>query len=400
MTSSDSPRRRRFAFVSSNPGWGGSEELWSAAAAELAAAGHHVTIIKGDLGGNSPRLQRLSQLGCPMIDLKRLPPFPRRTYELLGFIAWPAAFLILAIRLRYALWRARAELVIVSQGGNLDGLFHLKRVRKRGYAFGIICQKAAEMYWPTDRYLADLRDVYRDARFTWFVSEHNRRLTEQQIGMDLANAAVVRNPFLVPWKERADWPPGEGLRLACIGRLFPREKGQDIVLRVLARDKWRARDLSVTFFGSGEHRRGLEETARYLGLESVRFGGHSDDVAGIWADHHGLLLPSHCEGLPLVLVETMLSGRVPIVTGVAGNPEVVDDNRTGFLAAAPTDDCVDEALERAWAARERWPEIGRAAGASIRTRVPRDPAAAAAQMILAAAEGRSLAPETFLENAR
>jgi glycosyltransferase involved in cell wall biosynthesis len=389
--------RRRFAFISSNPAWGGSEELWSAAAAELAAAGHEVTIIKGDLSGNSPRLVRLRELGCRMIDLKRLPLLPKRTYEFLANFAWPAAFLILAVRLRYALWKAGAELVIVSQGGNIDGLFHLKRVRKRAYAFGIICQKAAEMYWPTDRYLSDLQDVYRDARFVWFVSEHNRRLTEEQLGRPLPNAAVVRNPFLVPWEERSDWPEGEGLRLACVGRLFPREKGQDIILRVLARPKWRERPVSVTFFGSGDHRQGLEETARYLGVENARFGGHSDDVAAIWRDHHGLLLPSHCEGLPLVLVETMLSGRVPVVTRVAGNPEVVEDDVTGFLAAAPTDDAVDEALERAWAARARWPEIGRAASRAIRATVPRDPAAAVAQMILAAADGRIVAPESFLE---
>lgn len=390
---------RRLAFISSNPGWGGSEELWSAAAAELAAAGHHVTVIKGDLGGPGPRLARLRELGCAMIDLKRLPLLPARTYEFLANIAWPAAFLILAVRLRWALWRAKAELVIVSQGGNIDGLFHLKRVRKRGYAYGIICQKAAEMYWPTDRYLSELQDVYRDARFAWFVSEHNRRLTEEQIGQDLPRAAVVRNPFLVPWQERRDWPDGEGLRLACVGRLFPREKGQDIILRVLAREKWRARPVSVTFFGSGEHRRGLEETARYLGVTKAHFGGHSDDVAAIWADHHGLLLPSHCEGLPLVLVETMISGRVPIVTRVAGNPEIVEDGVTGFLASAPTDEAVDEALERAWAARERWPDIGRAASASIRTTVPRDPAAAVAAMILAETEGRTLPPGSFLEPA-
>jgi glycosyltransferase involved in cell wall biosynthesis len=390
---------RRIAFISSNPGWGGSEELWSGAAAELAAAGHHVTVIKGDLTADSPRLARLRQLGVAMIDLKRLPLLPRKTYQFAATVAWPAAFAILAARLRWALWRAKPELVVISQGGNLDGMFHTKRVRGRGLPYGIICQKAAEMYWPTDHYLPQFQDAYRGARFVWFVSDHNRRLTEEQMAMSLPQAAVVRNPFLIPWDERGDWPEGEGLRLACVGRLLPREKGQDIVMRVLAREKWRARPLSVTFFGSGEHRQALEATAAFHGLESVRFGGHTDDVSQIWDDHHGLLLPSHCEGLPLVLVETMLSGRVPVVTRVAGNPEVVEDNLTGFLAAAPTDDAVDEALERAWAARTRWREIGQAASASIRQTVPRSPEAALAQMIVAEAEGRKLAPESFLEAA-
>jgi len=376
---------RSLAFISSNPGWGGSEELWSAAAAALAEAGHRITVIKGDLSENNPRLERLRALGCTMIDTKRLPLLPKKSYEFLSTIAWPAAFLIRDIRLRYGLRKAKPELVVVSQGGNTDGVFYLKRVHRRGYAYGIICQKAAEMYWPTDRYLDDLRDVYRDSRFAWFVSRHNLRLTEEQLAMDLPQGSVVRNPFQVPWEERTDWPGGEGLRLACVGRLFPREKGQDIILRVMARDKWRARPVSVTFFGSGDHRRGMEETARYLGLDSIKFGGFTDNVADIWRDHQGLLLPSHCEGLPLVLVEAMLSGRVPVVTRVAGNPEVVEDGVTGFLAAAATDDAVDEALERAWAARGRWPEIGRAASAAIRTQVPRDPAGEVARMIAEAA---------------
>jgi hypothetical protein len=78
---------------------------------------------------------------------------------------------------------------------------------------------------------------------------------------------------------------------------------------------------------------------------------------------------------------------------------VVEDNVTGFLAAAPTEESVDEALERAWDARDRWREIGEAASASIRTAVPRSPEGALAQMILAEAEGQRLAPESFLEPA-
>lgn len=379
---------RSIAFISSNLHWGGSEELWSGAAAALAEAGHRVTVIKGGLDERTPRLERLRALGCRMFDLKRVPFLPKATYRLLAAAAWPSAFAIAAARLRWALRRTRPDFVLVSQGGNVDGLFHLKRVRRLGYPFGIVCQKATEMYWPHDRILDDLRAVYGEARGVWFVSEHNLRLTEEQIAMDLPGAKVVRNPFLVPFDRIPPWPDeARGLSLACVGRLFPREKGQDIVLRVLAREKWRARPVSVTFYGSGDHRRGLEETARYLRLESVAFGGFTDDVGGLWAKHHGLILPSHCEGLPLVLVEAMLSGRVPVVTAVAGNPEVVEDGVTGFLAHNPSDDAVDEALERAWARRSEWRAIGEVAARSIRTMVPESPESAFAAEILKAIEG-------------
>jgi len=61
------------------------------------------------------------------------------------------------------------------------------------------------------------------------------------------------------------------------------------------------------------------------------------------------------------------------VTDVGGNAEVVDDGITGYLAAAPTEDALDEAMERAWSERHRWREVGAAAAARIRTLIPREP---------------------------
>ena len=243
------------------------------------------------------------------------------------------------------------------------------------------------MYWPEDRRLPRLRAMYSEAAAVYFVSEHNLRLTEEQLAIPLPRASVVRNPVLVPWEPRADWPDeGDGLRLACVGRLFPAEKGQDLLIRVLARDKWRRRDVSLTFYGEGPQREGLAAMAAYLGLTNVTFEGFTDDVANIWTNHHALFLGSRCEGLPLVLVEAMLSGRVPIVTAVAG-AEAIDDGVHGFVAAAPTEEELDAALDRAWQRRSEWRAIGAAASRHIRTLVPENPPARLAEMLLRVAEG-------------
>ena len=171
---------------------------------------------------------------------------------------------------------------------------------------------------------------------------------------------------------------------ACVGRFYPQEKGQDLLIRVLAREKWRSRPVSVTFFGSGQHGVGLAEMADFHGLENVRFGGFTHDIEEIWASHHALVLPSRAEGLPLVLVEAMLSGRVAIVTDVAGNGEVLEDDVSGFLASAPTEDALDEAMERAWQRRAEWRDIGERAAADIRRLVPPDPAGALAMQLISA----------------
>jgi glycosyltransferase involved in cell wall biosynthesis len=383
METHSSVRRHRIVFITSNTTWGGSEELWSASAAELAAAGHEITIFKEGIRDDAPRLTELRALGCRIHDLGRVPFLP-------AFVsAWIARFTIpyygqQLVRLRFLLrYVLRPDLVVISQGGNLDGMFLAGICRRLGLRYVLIVQKASDMYWPHDLQLAKLRDIYSDALGCYFVSEHNRRLTEEQLGVELPRATIVRNPFLVPFTPRHDWPEQrDAMRLACVGRLYPKEKGQDLLLRVLARLKWRARPLSITFFGEGPNRAGLEEMAKHHRLTSVSFAGFVEDVSSIWNDHHGLVLASRCEGLPLVLVEAMLSGRVPIVTNVAGNGEVVTDDVTGFLASAATEDAVDEALERAWQRRDEWRAIGARAATHIRTLVPESPGAELAATLL------------------
>src|SRR5947199_7070790 len=365
----------RFVFISGNRGWGGSEELWSATAAMLASDGHSVTVFKSGVDDSEPRMQRLRALRCPIRDLARFPLMPRRLFALIRLLSSGAAYAheILRLLIGLALSR-RPDLVVVSQGGNHDGYFFAEVCRCLRLPYAIVSQKASALYWPADWQQKTIAAVYRGARACFFVSEHNRRLTEEQLGFTLPGAAVVRNPFLVPWEPRTDWPDDRHeWRLACIGRLHPKEKGQDLLLRVLARRRWRDRPLSVTFYGDGLQRASLERMARNLGLTNVTFAGFVHDVPAIWSGHHGLILPSRCEGLPIVLVEAILSGRVPIVTDVGGNAEVVDDGATAYVAAAPTEDALDNAMERAWNERHRWLEIGAAAASRIRMLVPREP---------------------------
>lgn len=392
----------RFAVISRNgTPWGGSEELWSAAAAELAESGHSVSILKANVDESQPRIRRLRELGCRILGLSQRRFLPRRLLAVMPMVSHVVTYLEQITRLWLHLRLARPHLAIVSQGGNFDGQLLASVCRRLKVPYVLIVQKAAEMYWPVDGRLVGLRLMYEQALASFFVSQHNRRLTEEQLGIHIPRASVVRNPFLVDWQPRNDWPDASrGLRLACVGRLQPAEKGQDILLRVLARDKWRRRDVSVTFFGDGPTRAALEQTAAYHGLTSVAFGGFMDDVPRIWDDHHGLILPSRCEGLPLVLVEAMMSGRVPIVTDVAGAAEVIDDDVTGFLARAATDDSVDEALERAWQRRHEWRAIGDAAARRIRELVPENPARVLADRLieLVGETAYALTPEALLQN--
>jgi glycosyltransferase involved in cell wall biosynthesis len=382
----------RFVFVSSNVTWGGSEDLWSEAAAKLARAGHRVIAYKNKFNPGEGAEPDLRRSGVRLIEIARFPFLPRALYYLLVALNYRVNFAFQAFRFYCSLLlRRRPDLVVLSQGGNHDGFVFAQVCLRLNLPFVMISQKATDLYWPVDSRREYIRAAVRGARHQFFVSQHNLRLTEEQLGMKLARASVIRNPFKVNWKVRPVWPGTDlGIRFACVGRLYPKEKGQDLLLRVFAREHWRSRPVSLSFFGHGEQQQGLAEMAAHLGLENVRFGGFANDIDALWAEHHALVLPSRAEGLPLVLVEAMLCGRVSIVTDVAGNREVLEDNVTGFLAGAPTEDSLDEAMERAWARRADWPEMGEAAAARIRSLVPRDPGAELAGQLVRLARGEMI----------
>src|SRR5690606_27922680 len=119
-----------------------------------------------------------------------------------------------------------------------------------------------------------------------------------------------------------------------------------------------------------------------LGIASkVTFHGHVDRIEDIWRRHELLVLPSRHEGLPLAVVEAMMCGRPCLVTDVSGNPEHLEEGKTGFIAAGSTVNAVAEALERAWAMRNDWRDMGKRAYEAIRRAVPEDPVADFAAII-------------------
>jgi glycosyltransferase involved in cell wall biosynthesis len=211
------------------------------------------------------------------------------------------------------------DLVVVSQGGNFDGIVWAEAVRTAGLKYAMIAQSASEYWWPQDDLAEKIAVSYENANAAYFVSQGNLELSRRQFATALTNAKVVRNPFNVSYDAQIVWPgdPVKELSLACVARLDTGHKGQDILLEVLNLPRWRERKIRVSFVGKGVHERGLRRNAEKLGLTSVEFTGHLDDIEAVWSRHHALILASRYEGMPLALVEAMLCGRAAIVTDVA-----------------------------------------------------------------------------------
>ncbi|WP_394172279.1 glycosyltransferase family 4 protein [Thalassotalea litorea] len=77
-------------------------------------------------------------------------------------------------------------------------------------------------------------------------------------------------------------------------------------------------------------------------IDNVSFIGWRNDLQQIIADSDIVILPSHTEGFPRVLIESMLLNTLVIATPVGGVPEAILHNETGFII--PIDD--EEKLAR------------------------------------------------------
>lgn len=369
----------KIAFLSSFDisAWGGSEMLWSETARYLRRKGHEVLASVHDWPEPPKAILRLRQEGITVRTRPHI--YPNRTQRL-GDSLKRTFFGVPTPERSYEaaqgpLLEFQPDLVCISQAMFDDGRNWMHWCRDRSIPYVCIVHANAERWWPTDESAAMLRPVYEDALRVYFVSDHNRQLLRMQLGLDLPQAELVRNPVGVDRERSLPWPDESQWRLACVGRLEPMAKGQDLLLQILARPRWRERPLTIRFFGDGYCADGLKRLAGRLGVASrVEFPGFLP-VSDIWAEHHALVLPSRHEGLPIALVEAMLCGRVSLVTDVAGNAELLEDGRTGFVAPYPEIEAVDALLERAWAHRQEWCEMGLAAAESARLQIPEDPAA-------------------------
>lgn len=370
----------KLAIVSTSMGvpWGGAEELWERTARAAVTAGHSVLVSVHDNPPRSPRLDALAKLGIT-VSIRPRQTIGRLDAKLAG------------LGLRFgAVRQFDPDIVLVSQAGSHDvaqvGCLHelihtLAGLKSRGSAYVALVQWNANVYSMSEAIRARSRGYYQNASSVLCVSARNARELERQLAAPLPHARVVRNPVNLASTDEVPWPAPTGtLRLASIGRLDIVAKGQDVLLEALSAPAWRSRRWQLDIFGVGPHEAYLRALVEHYKLQDhVRFCGHTGDIRAVWAEHEALVVSSHSEGTPLVLVEAMLCARPAVVTDVGGNVEWVthdpSHSRTGWIAPAPSPDSLAGALESMWADHEqgRLREIGARAREAALVRYEPDP---------------------------
>jgi glycosyltransferase involved in cell wall biosynthesis len=206
----------------------------------------------------------------------------------------------------------------------------------------------------TDVHMTVSQEEAADARRLWI----NRRSTAIGNGRDPARfhpdpagRARIRAELGVP---------DDRVVITVISRLV-RHKGYPELLAAMA-------DLDAELWVVGErlpsdHGEDMEPYFARSGLgPRLRRLGYRDDIPQILAASDIFSLPSHFEGLPMSIIEAMLTGLPVVATDIRGPREQVVDGVSGFLVPPATVAPLAEALGRLVAdadLRARMGEAGR-----------------------------------------
>ena len=226
-----------------------------------------------------------------------------------------------------------------------------------------------------DRALAPLTDRWVP------VSEQLARDLARGLGLPVPRLVTVRNGLPLP--EGA--PPvdrgavrrelgadGFAKLVGTVGRL-ERRKGLEVLLEATQTLAGRRPDLGVVLVGEGPDREMLERQAGALGLgDRVLFAGRREDVPRVLAALDVFVLPSHSEGLSIALLEAGAASCPIVATDVGGNPEVIEDGRSGVLVPAGDPRALAEGLATVLDDPERARALGAAASRTVRERFSSD----------------------------
>jgi len=363
---------KKILFITENISWGGSELLWSKTVLELLPFNYNIAICVSEklkLPKEILSLGRESKITINLLSDNTLPFFKRMINRVL-----PYSKRLKSPNLKHKfILDFNPDLIVINQGFNSNGVNSMLFALQHKLSYVTISHAVNEGQWPNIGLRKKMQVGFKNSIKNYFVSQNNLLVTQNQLVTILKNAQIVRNPFNVSFKINLDFPQSDSFHLAFVGRYDFYAKGQDVILQTLSDEKWKNRNLIVNFYGEGNDIENLKDLIEMYQLNNAIVHSHTS-TEQIWKTNHGLILTSRFEGLPIVIVEAMLCKRFVIVTNVSGSKELVIDNETGFIAAAPRPEYVDEALERAWQQRMNWEEIGLKARQEITTQIPENPA--------------------------
>jgi glycosyltransferase involved in cell wall biosynthesis len=131
-------------------------------------------------------------------------------------------------------------------------------------------------------------------------------------------------------------PIPEVTQLVCVGRLCE-QKGQLLLVKAVKEVVESGIPLKLVLVGDGEMRTEIAQFIQEYHLEEQIFitgWANTQQVQEYLLNCRAMVLPSFAEGLPVVIMEALALARPVISTYIAGIPELIISEKSGWLVPA------------------------------------------------------------------
>lgn len=263
-----------------------------------------------------------------------------------------------ALEMQAPAWAARVPVRVHGEHGrdvtDPDGTNRRHRWARRAYAPFVTQYVAVSA--ELENYLVDVVGIARQRVLRICNGVDHRKFSpaeRQSVG-----AAPER--FVIGAVGRLQTIKGHATLIEAVDRLLRAQPEKRDVVR-------------LRLVGDGPLRADLERDAAARGLaDVVEFLGERDDVPRLLRTFDVLALPSLAEGISNTILEGMATGLPVVATAVGGNPELVDDGKTGLLVPAGDAERMAAALAKYLNAPELKLRHGREARAEVERRFSLD----------------------------
>lgn len=186
-------------------------------------------------------------------------------------------------------------------------------------------------FYPIERLLTR----YTDALITINTEDYRRikRIGSSRCKYFLINGIGVDSDKFFPKKRGAKelFSTKKNIVLTYVARL-EKEKGHHFLIDSIIRNKDTFEGIKIQFVGDGYFSDELKQKVSHNGLGNiVSFLGFREDIPDIFRDSDFVLSASEREGLPINIVEGLLTGLPAIATINRGHLELIDNECDGFL---------------------------------------------------------------------
>jgi glycosyltransferase involved in cell wall biosynthesis len=149
------------------------------------------------------------------------------------------------------------------------------------------------------------------------------------VEVDVIYTGVNLNKFSISQSLKTN---GRYVKFIYVGNLLYTKGIFDLIKAFEILQK-RGINCELTLCGEGKEKRNIIEYCSTNSIKNVSVYGavNNDNLPSILSNHDILVLPSHREGLGVVLIEALAMGKLVIGSNVGGIPEIIRDNYNGFL---------------------------------------------------------------------